>query len=73
MCRVYLRAVASEDLDFFVLVEPYDVLQCGLLVRKNSASATAATDNLEVDQVDVDWLSSMVSMVSMIRHKGELT
>lgn len=53
---VYLRAIASEDLDFFILVEPYDILQCSLLVRKNSASSATAADNLEVDKVNVDWL-----------------
>jgi hypothetical protein len=53
---VDLRAIAGEDLDFFVLVEPHDILQCGLLVREDTTSTTGAANNLEVDEVDMDWL-----------------
>jgi hypothetical protein len=53
---VNLRAIASENLNLFVLVQPYDILQCGLLVRKNSASTSSTANNLEVDEVDMNWL-----------------
>jgi hypothetical protein len=53
---VYLRAIASEYLNFFVFVQPYDILQCGLFVGKDSASTASAADNLEVDEVDMDRL-----------------
>jgi hypothetical protein len=48
--------IAGENLNLFVLVQPNDIFQCGLLVGKNTTSASSTAHNLEVDEMNVDWL-----------------
>jgi hypothetical protein len=48
--------IAGENFNLFVLVQPNDIFQCSLLIRKDTTSATSTAHNLEVDEMNVDWL-----------------
>jgi hypothetical protein len=54
---VYLRAIAGKNLDLLVFVQPNDILECSLFVRKDTAGTTSAANDLEVDEVNVNWLN----------------
>jgi hypothetical protein len=53
------RRITSDNVDLFVGVEPHNIFQGYGFVRPDS-SRSGATDDLEVDEVDVDGMRLFV-------------
>ncbi|KAG9755130.1 hypothetical protein KCU59_g71, partial [Aureobasidium melanogenum] len=54
LVQVYSRAIAGKNLDLLVFIQPDDILECSLFVRKNTAGTASAANNLEVDEVNTN-------------------
>ena len=50
------RRISSDDFDLFIHIQPHDILQGHFLVRHQSASATRARGDLQINQVNMNWV-----------------
>jgi hypothetical protein len=58
------RGVASDDVNLFIYVQPHDVLQRGLLVWHQRSAAASAGRDLQIDQVNVNWVGPVAAKIS---------
>jgi hypothetical protein len=67
------RRVSCDDSHFFVRAYPDDVFQSNCFVRLNPAAATCSRDDLEINQVDVNWVSPASALVDQLPNLDRST
>lgn len=60
------RCVPRNNLHSFVWTQPYDVLKCDSFIRLDAPSAISTRDDLEINQMDVNWVTPSTTLVDQL-------